>query len=294
MTRKRYRWIKTPLLKLLRVDVPPSIEPLVASNAVLAGQPIRLLTHRRDSVLGAMVRGEKQLPCDLAELAWLLENVRPGDFVLDAGGNMGYVSVSMAMKQPDATVVAFEPDPFNYGLLQMNAELNRVRNLLAFNLALGSRDGLIHFYRSAVNYGDHRSTEPAAEESQSGKFEKLASPVVCVSGRRFIGEAFPDRRFDLVKIDTQGADFEILSDVLPLLKPAAKVSIEFSPYHLATHGTTREDVVGVLSQFRQVELVLPDPVRSFRTERTDVDALARFYDEGHRQYQSYHNLVLHR
>lgn len=292
MTRKRYRWIKKQLLKVLRVEIPPSIEPLVASDAVLLGQPLRLLTHRQDSVLGTMIRGGKQLPYDLAELAWLLQNIQPGDFVLDAGGNMGYVSISMALKQPDATVVAFEPDPLNYGLLQMNMVLNHVNNVRAFNLALGNEDGLIHFYRSPKNFGDHRSAKPKGEDCMEAEFEKLSSPVLRVSGRRFISEVFPERQFDLVKIDTQGADFEILGNILPLLQPMTKVSIEFSPYHLAANGTTREEIVRVLSEFRCIEIVLPDPDRLFRTEKTDVEYLARYFDDGFKRYQTYHNLVL--
>ncbi len=292
MTRKRYRWIKKQLLKALRVEIPPSIEPLVASDAVLLGQPLRLLTHRQDSVLGTMIRGGKQLPYDLAELAWLLQNIQPGDFVLDAGGNMGYVSISMALKQPDATVVAFEPDPLNYGLLQMNMALNHVDNVRAFNLALGNEDGLIHFYRSPNNFGDHRSAKPKGLDLRETEFNQLASPVLKVSGQKLISRAFPDKKFDLVKIDTQGADFEILGNIMPLLKPSAKVTIEFSPYHLDTHGTRRDDILQILSAFRCIELILPDPDRPFRTEQTDVDYLAGYFDDGFKRYQSSHNLAL--
>lgn len=170
--------------------------------------------------------------------------------------------------------------------------LNHVNNVCAYNLALGNKDGLIHLYRSPNNYGDHRSAKPKGLDLRETEFNQLAASVLKVSGLNFCNKIFPDKKYDLVKIDTQGADFEILGDIMPLLKPTARVTIEFSPYHLDTHGARWKDILHTLSVFRCIELILPDSDRPFRTEQTDVNYLARYFDDGFKRYKSSHNLGL--
>lgn len=270
-----------------------SMEPLAISKTRLLGEEIRLVTHRQDQVLGAMLRGEIALcPHYQAELAWLKEQIGPDDFVLDAGANIGSISVALSLAQRSASICAFEPDPMNFGLLQTNLVLNGCRNVSAFNLALGNENGLINFFRSPDNFGDHRSSKPKGLSLRESEFEQVLTPVSKVRGSSFIGECFPERMFDLVKIDTQGADFEILADILPLLKTTAKVAIEFSPYHLETNGTSREVVLGVLQEFQTILKIKPASDSPYVLEQIDGDVLGRFYEAGRERYQSYLDLIL--
>src|SRR4051812_46634153 len=87
----------------------------------LLGRPMQIATNRDDVVLSAMLRGEIPL-CRFyqAELAWLKNELRPGDTVLEAGGNIGSVAIALALHQPSARIASFEPDPLNFGLFQVN------------------------------------------------------------------------------------------------------------------------------------------------------------------------------
>ena len=292
MIRKIYRWLKKTMLKAFKVKIPPNTEPLVVSDTVLLGQPMKLLTHRQDKVLSAMLRGEQTLcPHYQAELAWLKEQIRLGDFVLDAGGNIGSVSIALALSQPQATIVAFEPDPLNFGLFQANLVLNHCENVRAFNMALGKDEGLIEFYRSPDNFGDHRSSKPKGIDLRESEFRSLPSPVLKTRASSFLTRSFPGKELDLVKIDTQGADFEILSDILPLLKSTAKVAIEYSPYHLDANGTKCDQVVELLKAFRALYIIQPD-AGSYLLEPTDIQTLKHFYAIQHERYKTHYDLVL--
>lgn len=271
----------------------PNIEPFAVTKTILLGQSLKLITHRQDQVLGAMLRGEMPLcPHYQAELAWLKKQIRPGDFVLDAGGNMGSVSIALSMTEPKAFISTFEPDPLNYGMLQMNLTINGCRNVSAFNLALGETEGLIDFYRSPYNFGDHRSSKPKGLDLRESEFDQLPTQVSKVNASQFLEQCYPGRRLDLVKIDTQGADFEILNSVFPLLKSDAKVVIEFSPYHIESNGTSRDQVFDLLERFRTVLKIQSIPPSSYELEEMNCNELRQFYNEQCIRYDTYYDLVL--
>ena len=57
------------------------------------------------------------------ETSLILELLQPGDTFLDVGANIGYFSILAAAAVGDAGhVIAYEPDPENYRLLQTNVE----------------------------------------------------------------------------------------------------------------------------------------------------------------------------
>ncbi len=287
--------IQRRLFRSLGAAGPANLSPFVYSEIELLGQKLRLLSHQQDQVLSAMLRGERSLcPLYRAELAWLISAVQPGDFVLDAGGNIGSVSMALALREPTATIAAFEPDPLNYGLLQANTTLNACAGIHAFNLALGRTDGLVRFYRSPDNYGDHRTSKPKGLDLREQEFAPLPIAIPCVCGSQFLRQVFPHRRFNLMKIDTQGADFEILGDVQSLLADGGRVAIEYSPYHLDTHGTTRDEVAQALGGFSRVDKICPDEREMFRLEPIDVATLLAFFDAEHSRYRTHFDIILYR
>jgi tRNA G37 N-methylase Trm5 len=54
----------------------------------------------------------------------LLEHARPGSTVLDIGANVGLHTLPLSRRVDGGQVVAFEPDPANFALLERNLERN--------------------------------------------------------------------------------------------------------------------------------------------------------------------------
>lgn len=67
--------------------------------------------------------------------------VSQGDFVIDAGANIGAHTLYFATKK--CTVLAFEPQRMVYQLLCANMALNSVRTAYCFNAALGDASGVL-------------------------------------------------------------------------------------------------------------------------------------------------------
>lgn len=133
---------------------------------------------------------------------WLPEALQP-EVVLDIGGNIGVTSRYLAHRFPRARVHAFEPVPANLELLRQNTAGNS--RIVAHPYALGPEDGTITLGSpdsSGYNQGGY-SAFAAASHARS-----ISASVRSV--RSALGEAAIERA-DVIKIDTEGAEFSILS-----------------------------------------------------------------------------------
>jgi FkbM family methyltransferase len=111
--------------------------------------------------------------------------------VVDLGANIGLFGAWVLGRYPDAPVLGVEADPANAAVHRLAIEANDARWTLVEGFA-GTRDGLVRFAA-----GQH-ATSHAAE---SGSVEVAAVDV------------FPElANADLVKIDIEGAEWELLAD----------------------------------------------------------------------------------
>lgn len=265
--------------------------PFTHTRVLLNGVPLTMLTNQEDAVMGGLLRSGR---VSSGVLECLRKAIRPGSQVLDAGANIGSTAIFLAKVEPTATIYCFEPDPLNYSLLNLNAVLNQVPQLRTFNCALGPQEGFVHLYRNTVNHGDHRSASPMQGDFDADHFQPLPVPVPMVNPAQLfqrIGGDLASLRFDLVKIDTQGADFAILEACLPILQPNATVVIEYSPYHLARHGTTKTDLERIVRRFSSMEIITPmsDPNR---TAPLTMETLLSAYDIYSHEWIAHSDLVL--
>ena len=120
--------------------------------------------------------------------------IKKGDTILDAGGNIGAFAVMAASK--GAKVLSFEPDPENYSILKKNVELNNLTHLVTVkNAALTPVKGKLNLYiNGKKNKGSHSLTKRRGREFIE---------VDCVSWDS-IGCSF-----NKAKIDIEGAEYEL-------------------------------------------------------------------------------------
>ncbi|MEM6904587.1 MAG: FkbM family methyltransferase [Pseudomonadota bacterium] len=83
--------------------------------------------------------------CEL-EIQLLTQILKPGDFVVDAGANLGAHAVPFARAVgPRGRVYAFEPQPRVHAALQANAFLNGMGHLIPILAGLGAEEGTARF-----------------------------------------------------------------------------------------------------------------------------------------------------
>ena len=135
---------------------------------------------------------------ETVETALVLDLVRPGQVVLDIGANIGYYTLLFAkLVGPTGRVVAFEPDPESFSLLQRNIAENHYGNVTAFRVAVSNVNADLTLFRDRFNNLDHRLTS-------SGR-DCTALIVEAVRLDDFLPSRV-DRPIDPIKMDIQGSE----------------------------------------------------------------------------------------
>jgi FkbM family methyltransferase len=91
------------------------------------------------------------------------ELVRTTDVFIDVGANIGFYSLALSASQPGLRVVAFEPNPKNFRLLQANARLNQFEQLACLPLAVSdtARTADLYLSPSDMSASLEQDFEPA-------------------------------------------------------------------------------------------------------------------------------------
>lgn len=208
-------------------------------------QPLQLYVHdARDQCVSRRIRDEGIW--EPFETSLLLELLRPGDVFVDVGANIGYFTVLAASRVGDSgAVFAFEPDPDNYRLLQANTALNAVAHrVTCVPAALSDTAGQGYLYLSADNLGDHRV--------YAGEEPRASVPIDLYCGSEFLAGRLA--RLDLLKVDTQGSEFQVIAGLMPLLRALPRpprVLIELTPHALreaASSGRALLELLATLGQ----------------------------------------------
>jgi FkbM family methyltransferase len=149
-------------------------------------------------------------------LAVLDHLLRPGDTFIDVGANIGMITLHAAAKVgPQGTVLAFEPNPEAKARLDEHIQINRLRNVRTFGLALGDRPGCATL------------SVPTACSSQSTlrKADGMASRFeVRVATLDSFLDQIPADRPVFLKTDTEGYDFNVLKGARGLLSRPAVIA----------------------------------------------------------------------
>jgi FkbM family methyltransferase len=136
-----------------------------------------------------------------SETALLSALLRPGDIFIDAGANIGSLTVPLARKiGPKGAGYAFEPQRLNFQMLCANLALNGLTNVSARNAGLSNAPAIMTapLYDPSLpdNYGDVRL---AAE--LNGISETV--PVTTI-------DTLETPHCRLIKIDVQGMEARVL------------------------------------------------------------------------------------
>lgn len=142
-------------------------------------------------------------------LAGVTAMLKPGDLAVDCGANMGVVTEVLARSGAD--VIAFEPDPYTFGLL--SEKFADKPNVTLINAAVGVGSGTVRLMRGA-NF----DTNPVAASVSSSilaggrKVDAENSvEVPLVDFPSFVREKVAERgQIAFVKLDIEGAELEIL------------------------------------------------------------------------------------
>ena len=237
---------------------------IALGEEVLARTPHGWLLLPAEDVrlVAAMVESGGQLePGTAAVVQALLE---PGDLAVDAGANVGMLTLAMAHAVGAAgSVLAIEPTPRLAALLRRSRTLSFPEGVITVEaVALGAERGT-----AALSIGPtcgHNSLVRLSDETAS----------VSVPVRRLDDILPPEARPALVKLDVEGFELEVWRGMARTIAaaPDLAVIVEFGPSHLARAGIAIADWIGTFldSGFTPWEIAEDSAtIQPLRTDRLD-------------------------
>ena len=164
--------------------------------------------------------------------------VPPGGAVLEAGAHLGYVTLHAARAAgPSGRVVAFEPNPGVLPLLRVNVAANGfARTVEIVALALADAPG-----RLPLNVTEGGDTSSLFDQGFAA--DRIEVGVAAAD------EQLRGARFDVVKLDIEGAELAALRGMRSILDrsaPGPVLFVECNPHMLAGAETTVDELVGWL------------------------------------------------
>lgn len=179
---------------------------------------------------------------------FIKNNVGPGDCVVDVGANIGYFSMlSASLVENKGKVYAFEPYSENVKMLHLSKEINHFSQLEIIPMAASDQSGLCLFDNAGTNGFIRKMTHKASRVLNS-------TPVYMTSLDTILPETLD--RLDLIKIDTEGAEFLAMQGAIETLQRFKPTVIsEFAPDALnITSNATVDDYLNLFLDISDYKL----------------------------------------
>lgn len=162
--------------------------------------------------------------------------VEKGDTVIDIGAHIGVFSTYAATLSETGKIYAFEPFMDNFKMLEQHKLMNQKENLFVFNKGVSDTAGKKTLFLSPDNNTGGHSLHLKNHSSNKIEIETIQLGAFC--------KEHNIHQIDFLKLDCEGAEFEILKSNESILDKVQKVVMECHPY--ANH--TVSEMIGLLER----------------------------------------------
>lgn len=156
--------------------------------------------------------------------------------MIEVGSHVGLTMIPLA--QVGIKCICFEPEKKNFQFLTRNISLNKTeQNVLTYNFALFSSQETLPMELSSTNFGDHRLR--LAENISSNNLYHEENREINYVETKTLDSTLSNKTLEhptLLKIDTQGAELDVLKGSEQTLKQIDFILIEYWPYGLKRFG----------------------------------------------------------
>jgi FkbM family methyltransferase len=177
--------------------------------------------------------------------------------VLDVGANIGYTATVLARAaKPNRKVFAFEPEPFNFRILEQTARWPEFEGkIIPVQCAAGAENGTIDLWINLSHHADHRVITKQFRSEHPGSTGVIA-PLVSIDN--FL-ESRPGS-VSFVKIDVQGYELAVCQGMQNTLRqnPDIAIVLEFTPSAMLELGFDPSHLIGFFIE-RGFEIYLIHP-----------------------------------
>ncbi|WP_016957064.1 FkbM family methyltransferase [Catenovulum agarivorans] len=214
-------------------------------------------------------------PEDIKPLADVILQFKGSSCLLDLGADIGTVSAQLDSQSPLDKIIALEPNPNSFKILQKNAESI---GFLPLNLAISDFNGLVNLNFNTGLGSDH--------EGYIDKNVPGSTQVVTID-HLYSAYALYEYKNIVIKIDVEGQEVAALAGAKSLLKQCENVVImvEIHPDVLKRENITAEDIFIEAEKHREFTWFVPSQsnqvidrntpfFKQFTTHQYDVIGIA--------------------
>ena len=145
--------------------------------------------------------------------------LKQGDYMLDIGGNIGYMAIVGGISVgKNGKVLCFEPNPDVLPQLLDNLKINGLENVELIKAAASDFEGTADFY-----CGVEHALSTLVEGTGVLEIKKTIKIPVTTVDKVLIEKGLSPELFNLIKIDVEGYEFHALQGMSSILK-AGKAS----------------------------------------------------------------------
>lgn len=152
-------------------------------------------------------------------------------YIIDCGANIGLSVIYFKQLYPDAVIVAFEPDQNICAVLKKNVGTFGFTDVAVHQEAIWKENGIIEFQLE----GGFSGRIPKPEDQ---------TQLVQVKARR-LKDLLLERKVDFLKIDIEGAEYEVLLDCQNALQNIQHIFIEYHSH--ISESQKLNEILAVLS-----------------------------------------------
>lgn len=198
--------------------------------------------------------------------------------LVDAGANVGMISIAMLLRGHFQRAVAFEPTEATFRLLVRNVQRNGLAGAIrAVPLALSASEGELELGLSRDNSGDNRIERAGAGPGRfhEERRRRVRIPATSLTGWLTAND-MDAAQIGLIWLDVQGHEAYALRGFGDLLREIPVVT-EIWPYALERSGLGVAQFLGLVGKFFSGFFTLPAPSAPLPVNRLEsfMEALGR-------------------
>jgi FkbM family methyltransferase len=179
--------------------------------------------------------------CELDVINEFMKHIQDDYTILDIGAQSGCFTL-LSKFYPKTLWYSFEPDSWNCTLLRQNLELNQIKNVIVSEDALSDRVGesnlkICHSHRGLNTLGENPTRFTGDDY-----YDYLVKTNT-------IDNLFLDTKIDLIKIDTEGSEYNIIIGGIETIKKyKPKILLEYYDQNLQQCGRTLDELNSLIQE----------------------------------------------
>jgi FkbM family methyltransferase len=154
------------------------------------------------------------------EEIYLFKTTNHAPLILDCGGYIGISALFFKLQYPHAKIIVFEPDSKNFELAKENIASWKFNDIDLHQKAVWTNNDYIEFYES---------------NSMASSVRPLGTKGNLVKIPAIRLKDFLEQKVDFLKMDIEGAEYEVMLDIKDNLSNVEKMFVEYHGYYDEMH-----------------------------------------------------------